>query len=203
MSETCKQCGDVIVEGRMCSCPYSYSPPPSESAQANRSSVLFLDFDGVLNSCDYFSSPRAADRHEDGRRVDPLAVANLNRIIEATNCQVVISSTWRKGNSLGGLLRILVSRGLDKKHWDNFIRMTPVLDSRMESGLWRSVERGREIQAWLDKHPEKFERIVILDDDGDMVHLMPHLVLTHGITGLDAEKTAEAIRRLSIEQPTT
>ena len=129
--------------------------------------------------------------------IDPDAVANLNRIIEATGCQVVISSTWRRGRTMGELLRILVKRGLDKKHWGNFIGMTPVLDSRMDSGLWRAVERGHEIQAWLDKHPEQFQRIVILDDDGDMAHLMPHLVLTHGAVGLDSKKVEEVIKRLS------
>lgn len=169
------------------------------------SAVLFLDFDGVLNSCEWFQKSRAdrqaapsQEKHEE-EMIDPAAVANLNRIIEATGCQVVISSTWRRGRTVGALLRILVKRGLDKKHWDNFIGATPVLDSRMDSGLWRAVERGHEIQAWLDKWPEKFQRIVILDDDGDMAHLMPHLVLTHGATGLDAEKTEDAIRRLNAD----
>lgn len=167
------------------------------------SAVLFLDFDGVLNSCEWFQKSRtdrmaamSQEKHEE-EMIDPDAVANLNRIIEATGCQVVISSTWRRGRTMGALLRLLVKRGLDKKHWDNFIGMTPVLDSRMDSGLWRAVERGHEIQAWLDKYPEQFQRIVILDDDGDMAHLMPHLVLTHGAAGLDAEKTEDVIRRLN------
>jgi hypothetical protein len=169
------------------------------------SAVLFLDFDGVLNSCEWFQKSRtdrmaamSQENHEE-EMIDPDAVANLNRILEATKCQVVISSTWRRGRTMGALLRILVKRGLDKKHWDNFIGMTPVLDSRMDSGLWRAVERGHEIQAWLDKHPEQFQRIVILDDDGDMAHMMPHLVLTHGVAGLDAEKTEDVIRRLNAE----
>lgn len=169
----------------------------------NGSAVLFLDFDGVLNSCDWFQKSRtdrmaamSQEKHEE-EMIDPDAVQNLNRIIEATKCQVVISSTWRRGRTMGALLRILVKRGLDKKHWDNFIGMTPVLDSRMDSGLWRAVERGHEIQAWLDKHPEQFQRIVILDDDGDMAHLMPHLVLTHGVAGPDAKKTEDVIRRLN------
>lgn len=155
-------------------------------------SILFLDFDGVLNSANWFQKSRRSgeiivlENGMDGM-VDPDAVANLNRIIEATGCKVVISSTWRRGNTLGSLLRILVRRGLDKRHWDNFIGMTPVLDK----------ERGHEIQAWMDKHLEKFGHIVILDDDGDMAHLMPHLVLTHGIVGLDEEKTADTISRLT------
>jgi hypothetical protein len=190
------------------------STPPSPEAirqpesatglrAAQGSAVLFLDFDGVLNSCEWFNKSRA-DRQAAGsvmeherEMIDPEAVARLNRIIEATGCSVVISSTWRKSRTVGELLRILVSRGLDGKHWDNFIGKTPVLDSQMDSGLWRAVERGHEIQAWLDKWPEKFQRIVILDDDGDMAHLMPHLVLTHGIPGLDDEKTEDVIRRLS------
>lgn len=157
--------------------------------------VLFLDFDGVLNSCNWFRSRYLEDvnAQELEGKLDPEAVANLNRIIEETGCQVVISSTWRRSNSLGTLLRLLCLRGFDKKHWDNFIGVTPVLDRKDRE----MVERGHEIQAWLDKHPEKFDRIVILDDDGDMVHLMPHLVLTSGETGLDTEKTEDVIRRLN------
>lgn len=173
------------------------------------SKILFLDFDGVLNSTEWFQKTRGnggirpvypTKAAHEASMIDPDAVANLNRIIETTGCQVVISSTWRRGRTMGELLRLLVSRGLDKKHWDNFIGMTPVLDSQVgNEGLWRSPERGHEIQAWLDKHPEfaPYGRIVIVDDDGDMAHLMPCLLLTHGITGLDDEIAAEAIKRLN------
>jgi hypothetical protein len=57
--------------------------------------------------------------------------------------------------------------------------------------------RGHEIQAWLDSHPEKFERVVILDDDYDMAHLLPKLVGCNGNEGLTAEKADIAIGILS------
>jgi hypothetical protein len=161
--------------------------------------VLFLDFDGVLNSDKWFrQTSNAAEDVECGmeRNIDPEAVRNLNRIIESTGCQVVISSTWRRGNTIATLLRLLVKRGLDKKHSDRFIGATPVLDSLHDSGLWIAPVRGEEIQAWLDGNPE-VERFVIVDDDPDMAHLAPHLVQTKILHGLTAERADAAINHLN------
>jgi hypothetical protein len=168
------------------------------------SAVLFLDFDGVLNSCNWFQKSRRDNppdpslTNEEGM-IDPEAVANLNRILEATGCDVVISSTWRRGHTMGELLRLLVKRGMDKAHWDKFVGKTPVLDGKLPSGLFTAVVRGHEIQAWLDENPG-YDRIAILDDDGDMAHLVPRLVLTHGIEGLNTEKVDEAICLLNVQE---
>lgn len=60
--------------------------------------VLFADIDGVFNSEDFFARQRGrgltiiSDRAE---LIDPAAVAHLNRIVEATGCLVVLSSSWR------------------------------------------------------------------------------------------------------------
>lgn len=63
--------------------------------------ILLLDVDGVLNSAAWFARCRGAVEGkivwgvsiED--MIDPTAVERLNRIVEATNCKVVLSSSWR------------------------------------------------------------------------------------------------------------
>lgn len=171
-------------------------------------SVLFLDFDGVLNSLGWYrsrtrpSNPTIEEHHLN--EIDPSAVAQLDRIIRETECCVVISSTWRRGNSLGYLLRLLVKRGLSKDHWGNFIGLTPVLDGKTESGLYTSPVRGTEIQSWLDSHSEKFEKIAILDDDDDMAHLLPNLIQCDSVYGLTEEiagAVIDALTQKSIPTP--
>lgn len=67
------------------------------------------------------------------------------------------------------------------------IGLTPVLED---------AERGLEIQAWLDRDGYKGV-FVIVDDDSDMAHLMPHLVKTDNNVGLTEERAGEIIKRLN------
>ena len=62
----------------------------------------------------------------------------------------------------------------------------------------RETQRGTEIQAWLDAwRGEPVESFVILDDEGDMAHLLPRLVQTGWSTGLLHEHVQVARRLLS------
>ena len=54
--------------------------------------VIFLDIDGVLNS----HRTAAAYRQVLMRRLDPVAVAMLYRMVKFGEAKIVISSTWRK-----------------------------------------------------------------------------------------------------------
>lgn len=60
--------------------------------------LLFLDFDGVCNSADYFN--RLASEHgivvvQGAQLFDPQAIAHLNRIVSSSGCLVVTTSSWR------------------------------------------------------------------------------------------------------------
>ena len=62
--------------------------------------IVFLDFDGVLNSHAYFNA--RTEKFEDvgeAGELDPTAVERLNRIIDATGALVVVSSSWRYARS--------------------------------------------------------------------------------------------------------
>lgn len=63
------------------------------------SKVIFLDIDGVLNSDNFFTSKYhdrlMLSKGEHGVMHDPRACALLGKIKKATNCKIVMSSSWR------------------------------------------------------------------------------------------------------------
>lgn len=153
--------------------------------------ILFLDIDGVLNSQNYIT--RTMDEREKMRidemgndsywamLIDPDAVAVLNTIIKATGAKVVLSSSWRNSHSLTEMRAFLKLRGFEGELIDKTPKRAPMAP----------YLRGNEIQAWLDKHPE-VKQFVILDDDSDMAHLSGKLVQMHWGEGL-LPKHCEAI----------
>jgi phosphoglycolate phosphatase-like HAD superfamily hydrolase len=141
--------------------------------------VIFLDFDGVLvnRKSWYVRSGKMST-------ADPDCVAALNRITDVTGACIVVSSTWRVGQTLDSLEKILRSW-----HVTGFVASkTPQLDG-MVGPVWVNVTRGQEIQAWLDHNPGC--EFVILDDDSDMDRLHARHIKTEfdvGLTAADAEK---------------
>ena len=140
---------------------------------------LFLDIDGVLVN--------HAPISRTGRRFTPTTpwhldydrncVKQLNRVIEATDALVVLSSA-RRINGFKNMERWLWRAGMKASLYD----MTP----ETVKGY-----RGREIDQWLGRRRES--PFVIIDDDDDMHPHMDRLVLTDGGVGLTREKADEAI----------
>lgn len=160
--------------------------------------TLFLDFDGVLNSANWFRG-RERRPETNGLRenylsqIDPDAVANLNKIIEETGCKVVVSSTWRLSHPLLELTDFLKVKGLKPEFEKNFIGITPDLSKRE-----KYVERGHEINSWIKQNPFYEDiTIVILDDDNDMFDLEDRLVLCNAIEGLTEEKAIETVNKFN------
>lgn len=137
--------------------------------------VIFLDIDGVMNSC--FS--KTSTVHEN-LAFDPNCVAHLYKIIAATDAKVVLSSSWRIGETIETISnRVLSHYGLDKY----LIGMTPFQDFE--------CTRGEEIKQWLSKN--SCDSFVILDDDNDMGSYTPYLVRTKTKYGLQAYHVQKAI----------
>jgi hypothetical protein len=171
--------------------------------------LVFLDFDGVLNSHRFFFGPGAVKRPDNADRdeklrlsLDPAAIAHLNTIIERSGAKIVISSSWRLAHSVGTLRRALHQRGF--RYADSVVGKTPyspVGDS--------TNRRGIEIQTWINTdggagwmtgdHGAFDPTIVILDDDRDMGPLLPRLVKTSWETGLLAEHVPMALQLLGVE----
>ncbi|KKM97710.1 hypothetical protein LCGC14_1165280 [marine sediment metagenome] len=152
-------------------------------------SVIFLDIDGVLNNVDItrFHKGRPGEYaygvFTNENYFDPNCVACLNKIIETTKADIVISSTWR----------IL----FDIETLSDFFKRQSVKGKVIGcTGRSQQRIRGLEIQDWLSEHP-KIKNFVILDDDSDMVHLMSHLVKTSWGKGLEEHHIDKAIAVLN------
>ena len=129
--------------------------------------VIFLDIDGVLNVI-----PQGRDKW--GALFHPHLVDNLKRIIDATGAKIVISSTWRMGNELHGMKEMWRDRGLPGE----VVGVTPNFMYKTGSTL----QRGKEIDAYLEEHPQ-ITNYVIIDDDSDMEpHQLENFVMTSGNT---------------------
>lgn len=130
--------------------------------------VVFLDYDGVLNSDPYLDSIRevywAAVSKGGGIRddadrlmLDPERIELLNGLLERSGAMVVFSTSWRNLYSDEELIDFLVSRGF--KHPERIVGRTPTT---------RPVNRhrGELIQMWLNDHPEVKTYVAIDDDPG-------------------------------------
>ena len=95
-------------------------------------------------------------------------VDNLRRIIEQTGAKIVISSTWRHG----GLERMR-SLWKDRNLPGEIIDITPDCYDLVNEGRFKyldQVDRGHEIDYWLEGRTD-IENYVIIDDDNDF---LPH-----------------------------
>lgn len=158
--------------------------------------VIFLDFDGVLNSQGSFvyEGRRRTQWKEQGVKgrvpetLCNVCTSNFQAVLDQyKDVKIVISSTWRVLFELDWLKQKLESYHIDSSR---VIDKTP----RTMSG-----DRGHEIQMWLDKHPEVTHYIVIDDNDGDIsaVHGKDRFVHTSWDGGMTWAHTQEAIEKLS------
>ena len=169
--------------------------------------ILFLDFDGVLNTDRYqavLHSQALPASDEFGAVFDPDAVASLRAITDAApDLIIVIESSW-KAFGLNAMRRMWKARGLPGEvfgitpHIDNEELLLSVdLDDPEAFSKLEGLGKGGEIKAWLDAHGEEVEEYVILDDvDEFRGDLKEHLIITDPREGLTQDKALGAIRRL-------
>jgi len=140
--------------------------------------ILFLDFDGVLNSeesteklgtCYKFSKP---------------SVTALNFLLDKTDARIVITSTWREYWTLTENAQSLEQNGVLP---NRVLGKTAILGK----------ERGLEIDAWLINVPFSIRSFVILDDREDMAHHRNRLVRVDPKVGLTMEQAHRAIEMLA------
>jgi hypothetical protein len=135
--------------------------------------VVFLDFDGVLNNHGFLQQqPHRLDR------IDPTAVGRLNTIVARSGAKVVISSSWRIHHSLEDLRERLGEVGFEGE----VIGQTPDISWGEYGDPF--IGRAREIQTWIEEHPEPLESFVVLDDIY-MDDIAQFLVKTEFTTGLE------------------
>ena len=143
--------------------------------------VLFLDVDGVLNSEAWMRSGNWRGGKPE-TQLDPACCARLERIIVATRCELVLSSSWRithqRRNRYGVQRPVWFERMLRKAGVPHarFVGQTPSLSFHRD--------RSHEIRAWLEANP-RHDVFAIVDDDTTAGTIHPgQFVRTDGRVGL-------------------
>lgn len=149
--------------------------------------VIFLDFDGVLNSRRYLLSCGETDL-----AIDPARIAILKEIVDATGAKIVLSTSWREHwsadpkecGSTGQLMNEIFSA-----HGMQIFDKTPNL----------SAPRTEEIRNWLAAHPETTNFVVLDDMFLGADFLTGHFVKTsfyaHGLDKPEAEEAIAILKR--------
>lgn len=151
--------------------------------------IIFLDFDGVVETIYWeknIDGTWSLNVHKTGRCElnNKQAIGWLNELYKKIPYDIVVSSTWRINTSVEELQDLLVNSGFNPEI--QVIGKTPVL----------YLQRGLEIQKWIDIHEFK-GKFIIIDDDSDMCHLLPLLVRCDCQLGFTIYDYQKALRLLS------
>jgi HAD domain in Swiss Army Knife RNA repair proteins len=151
--------------------------------------IIFLDFDGVLNSHEYILN--RWDKTKGGCvDLDSQAVALVQRICRLVpDARIVVSSSWRIHHRLTELKDLLAKGGLDPRL---VIGKTP----QFPPVAGHSQRRGAEIALWLGTTLYEIEKFVILDDDSDMEPFLHRHLKTEFALGLTEEHVKRAVEML-------
>ena len=166
--------------------------------------IIFLDFDGVLNTEHYQNFLYHEGKpwqDEYGAFFDPEAVAQLKRIIDATNADIVVESSW-KYLGLEAMQEMWEVRNMPGRIID--ITPSSVSDSCLLSANLEDIEpamghcKGMEIASWLSDNAKKETKYVILDDEYVIMDSqLPHFLLTNSYDGITEEIADKAISILN------
>ena len=145
--------------------------------------VIFLDFDGVLNSVHFSPISNAVMGSKEwlAAQLQPELVERVQWIVEQTGAVICLSTSWRHAHTNRALAEMLRWVGLTAP----IVGQTP--DGAFHIGT-EAVPRDKEIAAWVEW--TGVTDFVVLDDI-EMHHplIAPHSVLTcDGITQEDAQR---------------
>ena len=141
--------------------------------------VLFLDFDGVLNTPKTWGSWRNARKPI--VPIEDHLLENVRTLVDMFDMLVVISSTWRNVMDRDDIIKALDTVGA---------RLYP------DELAWKTDfvgdHRGRQIERWLDARPCAH---LILDDDSDFLPGQNPIKTDYKV-GFSEEAMNKAIRKL-------
>ncbi len=156
------------------------------------SKILFLDFDGVLNSTHWSGQrpirgllpPELASQALEDERLDPVCVDRLQRFVRETGAHIVVTSTWRHKMAVSEMIAMFALYG--------FID-APIIGVTPDLRASANRTRGMEVSQYLGANQSKSISYVCLDDDADFNGLP--LVQTDPDLGLQ-ETDLEACRQI-------
>lgn len=136
--------------------------------------VIFLDHDGVICLIKQYGSRRSKKAKQRGDIFDqfcPKAVKILNSILEETDAEIVVTSTWRTYCDLEYMQNLYTERGIIKSPIDFTLDLENVWDPKDDFNEYKDRDklaagiRVKEINWWLKDHPEVTHWVAIDDLD--------------------------------------
>lgn len=154
--------------------------------------IIFLDFDGVMDTSFLkisLTKERQALSDRYGLLFDKKCVTNLKKIIDSTNADIVVTSSWKLDMNLEKLQEMWKYRKLPGK----IIDVTPNLIG----------SRSDEISSWLEAHGGNDIRYVIIDDMSADYFDSPvaeHLINVNPYVGLDSRAADVVIKYFELNK---
>ena len=148
---------------------------------------IFLDFDGVLNT-EQNRAERALTgkdmSDEFGPLFSPKSVSCLGEIIERTNAQIVVSSSWSKLYDLDEIRQMWALRGLPGKIYGNL------------ADYPEGKSRGEAIAHFMKYYGDT--PYIILDDKDDfLTEQKENFIRVNPVTGISKKDAELAIAKLN------
>lgn len=155
--------------------------------------VIFLDNDGVICLENNWGSRFKKQKKWGGRKLsmsnreiplqyrfdnfDEKAIKVLNRIIEQTDAEIVVSSDWRYHATLEELGDYYISQGISKRPiatTDRTENINPEAWKLLRCRADLELERAIEINYWLSNHPEVTNWVAVDDLNMSVDFLSQH-----------------------------
>ncbi len=144
--------------------------------------VIFLDFDGVLNSDRYIRTHRTQ-----GVALDPRCMTLLKDIVTAGRAKIVLTTSWRSHWSANPARCNATGTEINKSFEEYGLE---IYDKTPRLGYVRE----EEILAWLYDNPNVTNFVVLDDMFLEHSYLEGHFVRTSSLRGgLDEDDAKEAI----------
>lgn len=163
--------------------------------------IIFLDFDGVLNTehyQNYLMYERKPWQDKHGALFDPEAVRQLKRIVDVTKAGIVIESSW-KYLGLAAMREMWKDRDLPGNLID--ITDSSISDNWLLSANLDDIDpamghcKGMEIASWLADNTKNDVNYVIIDDEYVCLESQtPHFILTNPYDGITPELADRVIK---------
>lgn len=164
----------------------------------NLNPIIFLDFDGVINTRFYhYKNNKLCGRfyHEPDMMVNNVnAIDLLNKLCLETRSDIVVTSSWRKykdTDSSFTTTKVLINSGLNDQI--NILEDLPVLDTGV----------GDEVRLWLLENNYPLDHpFIILDDGCDPKEFSDRYIKTNLEDGLTEKEYIASLNKLNelIEQ---
>lgn len=166
--------------------------------------VIFLDFDGVLNTENYQAKLRQEGKPQwdnFGQIFDPEAVENLKMILDTVpEALIVINSSW-KLEGMDAVNAMWKARHLPGKIHSatpDYVPDISCIDLEDYDNIAMLAGKGNEVKQWLEQNAPKGCTYVILDDMPDFLpEQEEHMICTDPRVGITMENAMEAIGLLN------